>query len=353
MSTLPTLPGITSTIIQTDRLHTHVLRCGPEGGTAVLFIHGNVSSATYWEETMLALPNGFQAIAPDLRGYGDSEAKPIDATLGLDDMVADIQALLIALGISQYHLIGHSMGGGVAMKLTIANPANILSLTLVDPVSPYGYSGSRGTEGTPIYDDGAPAGAGGVNPEFIRLLAEKERGLENPMSPRNVFRQFYVKPPFVPAREDVLVDSMLATRLGEDFYPGNAAPSPHWPTVGPGDKGVVNAFSRQYFDASNIVHITPKPPILWIRGSDDLIVSDNAMFDIAALGAMGFVPGYPGVEECPPQPMLAQTRAVLEQYAAHNGRYQETVIPETGHTPYLEKPAEFNAAFHAHLAGNG
>jgi pimeloyl-ACP methyl ester carboxylesterase len=339
-------------MIQTDRLNTHVLRCGPERGTAVLFIHGNVSSATYWEEIMLTLPDGFQAIAPDLRGYGDTEAKPIDATLGLDDMVADLQALLATLNLRQYHLIGHSMGGGVAMKLTIAHPSHVLSLTLVDPVSPYGYSGSKGAEGTPIYGDGAPAGAGGVNPEFVKLLSQKERGLENPMSPRNVFRQFYVKPPFIPTREDVLVDSMLATRIGEDFYPGNVAPSPHWPTVGPGDKGVVNAFSRKHFDASAIVHITPKPPILWIRGSDDLIVSDNAMFDIAALGAMGFVPGYPGVDECPPQPMLAQTRAVLEQYAAHDGRYREVIIGDTGHSPYLEQPVKFNAIFHVHLAGD-
>jgi pimeloyl-ACP methyl ester carboxylesterase len=347
--TLPTLPGITSTLVPTSRLTIHLLSSGPADGTAVLFIHGNVSSATYWEETMLALPSSFRALAPDLRGYGFTDPQPINATLGLDEMVADLQALLDSLQISHYHLIGHSMGGGVAMKLTIANPANVLSLTLVDPVSPYGYSGSKGPDGAPIHDDGAPAGAGGVNPEFVRLLAEKERGLENPTSPRNVFRQFYVKPPFIPAREDVLVDSMLATHIGDDNYPGNALPSPHWPTVGPGERGVVNAFSRKYFDASAIVNITPQPPILWIRGSDDLIVSDNAFFDIAALGAMGFVPGYPGVDECPPQPMLVQTRAVLDQYTANGGSYQEVVIPDTGHSPYLEKPAEFNAPFHTLL----
>jgi pimeloyl-ACP methyl ester carboxylesterase len=346
--TLPTLPGITSTLVPTSRLTIHLLSSGPADGTAVLFIHGNVSSATYWEETMLALPSSFRALAPDLRGYGFTDPQPINATLGLDEMVADLQALLDSLQISHYHLIGHSMGGGVAMKLTIANPANVLSLTLVDPVSPYGYSGSKGPDGAPIHDDGAPAGAGGVNPEFVRLLAEKERGLENPTSPRNVF-QFYVKPPFIPAREDVLVDSMLATHIGDDNYPGNALPSPHWPTVGPGERGVVNAFSRKYFDASAIVNITPQPPILWIRGSDDLIVSDNAFFDIAALGAMGFVPGYPGVDECPPQPMLVQTRAVLDQYTANGGSYQEVVIPDTGHSPYLEKPAEFNAPFHTLL----
>ncbi len=55
MSTVPTLPGITSQMVQTNRLNVHVLSCGPKEGTPVVFIHGNGSSATYWEETMLEL----------------------------------------------------------------------------------------------------------------------------------------------------------------------------------------------------------------------------------------------------------------------------------------------------------
>jgi len=345
-TTVPTLPGITSQIVATNRLHVHVLLSGPEDGVPVLFVHGNVSSATFWEETMLALPDGFRGIAVDLRGYGDTETLPIDATLGLSDMVDDIYSLVQALGLGQYHIVGHSMGGGIVMKYTIAHAADLLTVTLVDPLSPYGYGGSKGVDGEMTYDDGAPTG---VNPEFVQALADGERGLENPMSPRNVFRQFYVKPPFIPENEEALISSMLTTRIGDDWYPGNSVPSNNWPGAAPGDRGVLPAFNRKYFDASALPSIEPKPPILWIRGADDLIVGDMAMFDLAALGAMGAVPGYPGAEECPPQPMLAQTRAVLETYRANGGQYEEAVIMDAGHSPYLEKPAEFNAVFHAHL----
>lgn len=351
MSTIPTLPGITSHMIQTPRLAVHALTSGPDDGLPVLFIHGNGASATFWEETMLALPASYRAIAPDLRGYGDTEPLPVDATLGLGDMVEDVLAMSDALGLQAYHVVGHSMGGGVAMKLAIARPAAVLSLTLVDTVSPYGYSGSKDVDGAPCYDDGAPAGAGSVNPEFVRLMGEKDRGLDNPTSPRNVLRQFYVKPPFIHPREEELLSSMLSLRIGEDWYPGDAAPSPHWPGVCPGTRGINNAFSRKYFDASAIVAIQPKPPVLWIRGADDTIVANNAFWDIAALGAMGFVPGWPGAEACPPQPMIDQIRVVLERYVANGGSYREEVIADAGHSPFLEKPEEFNRLFHAFLGG--
>ncbi|MGD1993796.1 MAG: alpha/beta hydrolase, partial [Anaerolineae bacterium] len=290
MSSIPTMEGIDSHIVQTDRLDIHVLTAGANDDTPVLFIHGNGSSATFWEETMLALPVGFHGIAPDMRGYGDTEPLPVDATLGLDDMVADVLALVDALGLEEYHIVGHSMGGGIVMKVAIARPEDLLSITLVDTMSPYGYSGSKDVEGTPCYEDGAPAGAAGVNPEFVRLMSEKDRGTENPVSPRNVLRQFYVKPPFVPEREEALLSSMLSLRVGEDWYPGDSIPSEHWPGAAPGTRGIVNAFSRKYFEASAIVDIDPKPPVLWIRGADDLVVSNAAMWDIAALGAMDLVP---------------------------------------------------------------
>ncbi len=49
--------------------------------------------------------------------------------------------------------------------------------------------------------------------------------------------------------------------------------------------------------------------------------------------------------------MLGQIRAVLQKYAANGGRYQEVALEDCGHTPYLEKPEAFSAAFHAHLKG--
>ena len=347
MSTVPTLLGIKSQIIQTARLKMHVLTSGSEDNVPVFFVHGNVSSATYWEETMLALPDGFRALAVDLRGYGDTEPLPISGATGMADFAADVRSLVEALGLGKHHIVGHSMGGGVVMQYAINHASDLLSITLVDTVSPYGYGGSKGADGAMVYDDGAPSG---INPEFVQMLAAGERGLENPMSPRNVLRAFYVKPPFVSSREEELLSSMLTTKVGDDWYPGNAVPSTNWPGAAPGDRGVLPAFNRINFDTSSLAQIEPKPPILWVRGADDLIVSDYAMFDLAALGHMGAVPGWPGDEECPPQPMLAQTRAVLDSYAANGGRYREEVIEDAGHSPYLEKPEIFNTALQAHLS---
>jgi len=351
MSTIPTLPGITSQIVQTPRLKVHVLTAGPAGGTPVLFIHGNGASSTFWEEAMLDLPVRFRAIAPDMRGYGDTEPLPVDATLGLGDMVDDVRSLVETLDLGKHHIVGHSMGGGIAMKYAIAHAADLLSITLVDTMSPYGYSGSKGLDGEPCYEDGAPAGAGSVNPDFVRLMGAKDRGVDNPSSPLNVMRQFYVKPPCTLAREQELLSSMLSLRIGEDWYPGDMQPSANWPGVAPGKRGIVNAFGRKYFYAGELPDIQPKPPILWVRGADDMIVANLAMWDIAALGALGYVPGWPGAEACPPQPMIDQIRAVLDRYQANGGRYRECVIADAGHSPYLEKPDEFNAVFHAHLLG--
>jgi pimeloyl-ACP methyl ester carboxylesterase len=49
--------------------------------------------------------------------------------------------------------------------------------------------------------------------------------------------------------------------------------------------------------------------------------------------------------------MVSQTRAVLDQYAARGGQYSEVVIPNTGHSPYIEEPDEFAALLEAQLSG--
>jgi len=345
-ATVPTLPGITSSMVQTATLDQHVLTTGPDDGEPVVFVHGNVSSATFWEEVMLGLPDGLRAVAVDLRGYGQTEAVPVDPARGLDDMAEDVWAMVDALELGRVHLVGHSMGGGVVMKAMLQRPGAIRSVTLVDPVSPYGYGGSRDAEGTMTYPDGAPTG---VNPEFVKLLTEGVTTADDPMAPRSVFRAHYVKPPFVPEREDAYVASMLTTRVGDAFYPGTQVPSESWPGVAPGETGILSAFNRVNFDASGIAEIDPKPPVLWIRGADDQIVSDTALFDLAYLGKIGAVPGWPGDEVCPPQPMLAQTRAVLDAYQADGGTYREVVIEDAGHSPYIDQPEAFDEALHGHL----
>jgi len=54
-----------------------------------------------------------------------------------------------------------------------------------------------------------------------------------------------------------------------------------------------------------------------------VIVSATSLYDLAHLGTLGAVPGRPGPDRCPAQPMIAQTRAVLDAYAARGGSYRE------------------------------
>jgi len=60
---IPTMEGINAKTIKSDRITTRVLFSGPEDGIPVLFLHGNVSSATWWEDMLVSLPEGFRGIA--------------------------------------------------------------------------------------------------------------------------------------------------------------------------------------------------------------------------------------------------------------------------------------------------
>lgn len=349
---IPTLPGITAKTITTPRLTTRVLFSGADDGNAVLFVHGNASNATYWEETMLALPAEYRGIAPDQRGYGDADrGAKIDATRGLGDLSDDLAALLDTLGIEKVHVIGHSLGGSVLVRFLTDYSDRVLTVTLAAPGSPYGFGGSKGLNGELCCPDGAGSGGGTVNPTFTQLMAAGDRSSDNPQaSPRVVMNTFYWKPPFKPAREEELLSGLLSEHVGVQEYPGDFVPSANWPMVAPGKFGPANALSPLYAgDVSRLNHIVHKPPVLWIRGADDQIVSDASLFDLGTLGALGVVPGWPGAEAYPSQPMVSQTRAVLEAYRANGGSFEEKVFTECGHTPYLEKPEEFNILFHAHL----
>jgi pimeloyl-ACP methyl ester carboxylesterase len=335
-------------MIDTPRIKMHVLFSGPETGKSVLFIHGNASSSTYWEEIMLKLPPGFRGIAPDLRGYGDTEDKLIDATRGVSDFVDDLLGLLDALKIDKTYVVGHSMGGAIIFGLLPAASERFLGVTLVDPGSPFGFGGTKDIQGTPCYDDFAGSGGGVVNPVFPQLMAAGDRSMDNPQaSPRIVMNSFYWKPPFKPAREEDLLSSLMTEKVGDQKYPGDFVPSGNWPNVAPGKFGPINALSPKYVGdtVKNFVASPNKPHVLWVRGDSDQIVGDNSLFDFGTLGMLGIVPGWPGAEVYPPQPMVGQTRFVLDQYKANGGSYEEVMIAEAGHSPYIEHPEEFMAAF--------
>ncbi|MDQ0993667.1 alpha/beta fold hydrolase [Streptomyces sp. V3I7] len=328
--------------VPTDRLTVQLSEIRDDG-EPVVFVHGNVSSAAFWDRTLRRLPDRYRPLAPDLRGFGGTEPLPIDATRGLRDHADDLAALLRALGIERAHLVGWSMGGGVVLQYLRDRPAAVRSATLVNPVSPYGFGGTHGVEGTLNSADGVGSGGATANPEFVTRLAQGDRGADSPLSPRSVMVSCYVKPPWrpEPGDEEAYVDSMLTTRTGDDHYPGDSTTSETWPGVAPGTRGVLNSLSPLHFHLDDLHLIAPKPPVLWIRGEDDVIVSDTSLFDLAHLGAIGAVPGWDGT---PAQPMVAQTRDVLNRYAAEGGWVREVAVPDAGHAVHLERPEEFTAA---------
>ena len=162
--------GVSSHTVQTKRLRMKYIESGPVDGVPVVMVHGNLSTGRFFEHLMPGAPENLRIIAPDMRGFGDTERKPIDATRGLRDWADDVFSLVEQLGIKRpVHLAGWSTGGAAIANYAVDRPA--ASLTFIDPVSPYGFGGVR-LDGTPCFPDHAGTGGGTGNPEFIQRIAE-------------------------------------------------------------------------------------------------------------------------------------------------------------------------------------
>lgn len=339
-------PGISTRTVATERLTVGILERAADSGSAadtrtVVFVHGSVSSSAFWQQTMLELPADVHGIAVDLRGFGASDTLPIDATRGLADFSDDLRALLSALGIASAHLVGWAMGGGVIMQHAIDYGA--LSLTLVAPISPYGFGGTR-RDGTRLTSDDAGTGAGTANPEFVARLVAGDASDEYQGSPRTVFRGAYVSSNYVTTHEDEWVAALLRTSTAPGNYPGNSVPSENWPGFAAGDTGVLNAMAPGFHNVAGIVDLPILPPILWVHGTADAVVSDASYFDVNYLGQQGLFPGWPGEHAAPAQLMVTQTRDVLSDYAACGGWVTERTFDRVGHAVHLERPTQLAAA---------
>ncbi|OLT13479.1 alpha/beta hydrolase [Pseudonocardia sp. CNS-139] len=349
MTDLPLPSGVRSAFAETARMRTHYLESGPADGAPVVLVHGNLSTGRFFEHLMPGLA-GHRVLAPDMRCFGDSAPLPLDATRGLADWADDVAALLDTLGITQPpHLVGWSTAGAAIVDYAKQRP--VASLTFLDPVSPFGYGGAL-ADGSPVYPDYAGSGAGTGNPEVVRRIAEGDASAESPASIRNVMNAFYFAPAHrePPEREDMFVAEILKTVTGEANYPGDVVASENWPGAAPGTSGILNALSPKYCNWSGIVGLDPKPPVLWTHGSEDIVVSDASPLDLGTIGPSGAIPGWPGAEVFPSQPMVTQIRAVLAEYAAAGGSVRTEMFAGCGHSPHLEAADKWLAVFTDFLA---
>ena len=110
----------------------HVARLG--GGKPLLLLHGWPEFWLTWEPVMTRLASRHTLIAPDLRGFGDSD-KP-DGAYGPDQHTSDMLALMDALGIERFGVVGHDVGGAVMQPLARAAPDRLAGLFFFDFVYP-------------------------------------------------------------------------------------------------------------------------------------------------------------------------------------------------------------------------
>jgi pimeloyl-ACP methyl ester carboxylesterase len=110
----------------------HVARLG--AGKPLLLLHGWPEFWLTWEPVMVRLADRFTLLAPDLRGFGDSD-KP-DGPFGPEQHASDMLALMDKLGVAQFGVVGHDVGGAVMQPLARRAPERLSGLFLFDFVYP-------------------------------------------------------------------------------------------------------------------------------------------------------------------------------------------------------------------------
>src|ERR671926_106722 len=111
-------------------LHGHrVIYRVAGSGPPVVLIHGMVNSSRHWEDVALRLADRYTVIAPDLIGHGDSAAVRGDYSIGAH--AASIRDMLAVIGIDRATIVGHSLGGGVAMQFFYQFPQRTERLGLI------------------------------------------------------------------------------------------------------------------------------------------------------------------------------------------------------------------------------
>lgn len=106
---------------------------GKSDALAVVLIHGMRDHCRSWDTVAAALSGQFRIIAPDLRGHGDSDWAGADG-YSLAAYAADIADVTAALGLDEYAIVGHSLGGAIGLRVAAAFPDRVTSFVGIECV---------------------------------------------------------------------------------------------------------------------------------------------------------------------------------------------------------------------------
>jgi pimeloyl-ACP methyl ester carboxylesterase len=131
----PEIIGPSSSYYVSQRLRLHFVDWGNEHKPPLLLIHGGRDHARSWDWVARALREDWHVIAPDLRGHGDS-AWAIGGHYTVQEFVLDIAQLILTLDLVPLTLIGHSLGGSVAVQYASIYPQNVSKLVSIEGLGP-------------------------------------------------------------------------------------------------------------------------------------------------------------------------------------------------------------------------
>jgi pimeloyl-ACP methyl ester carboxylesterase len=289
--------------LQANGLNFAVLAAGRRDRPVALLLHGFPEGKESWEPQLVALAEaGWRAVAPDLRGYGGTDAPQGVDAYAMPHLVADVEGLISALGEDQVDLIGHDWGSLVGWPFVSRHPGLVRTWTSLSVPNPVALARASGLDGGPSPDPDQQARSSYIG--LLNKVGKAEEVLleDNAQRLRAMYR-FGPDPETIP--EDV-VDAFVKgferpgrLTAGLNYYRANLKPAAYLaypPCPDP---------------------ITPSTLLLW--GDQD-----------PALGRLA----------------VDQTAGTVE------GPYRLMVLEGAGHWLQFERAAEVSAAIVGHVRGD-
>ncbi len=256
------------------------------GKNVLLLLHGNFASWRWWLPVLKHSPRGYRCYAPDMRGCGDTD-RPEDG-YAIARHAEDLGRLVQALELPRLHLVGHSLGGCVALEYALKNPGMIKSLTLVAPAPAEGQTVLKAMNNGRAY-----AGSAGDIHSAYRM--SDRWGTTRKVFQRALGRM--MRKEYIDCDFEALVDD--AVRMSRDAAAGHMASLQGWDVRGAlGDL---------------------KLPVLVVGGQDDELVPSEALVEVVEKMPQARLFIWPGMGHAPqleyPQRFIRILTTFTDQHA--------------------------------------
>lgn len=273
--------------IDLQTLRVHYEQAG-SGRNVLVLLHGNFASTRWWRPLLDSLPAGWRAYAIDLRGCGRTESSSSGAAseYTIPRLADDLAGFVERFELPAFHLVGHSLGGAVALQFALGCPERVRSLTLVAPPPADGLAAMRKGRS-----------------RFAAML----RGID-PGSPASMFA----------LREGYRVQSMLGTNR----VVLRRALATMMPTA---------AIDAARFEAflDDAARVRPEAVVGFLQALEEWNVERELEgFDVPTLIVAGGRDALVATED-------------LERMSRRMRSGELLAWPDVGHSPQLERPEEF------------